>query len=137
MSGLLWWISRLVWMVKSYNSFTSSFSSTLLRECSYQLSLHSTPYSSHNSHCMTRSTTSFYILSAWGKYTKYCAQFHRDYHTFCIWMIYFGFRFWLLRRFFLVPDLNLRQKETLLSSSLVHQFLSTSRKDQIGPLSLS
>jgi len=31
----LWWIWRSVWMVKSHNSFTSSFSSTLLGECSY------------------------------------------------------------------------------------------------------
>ena len=35
MSGLLWWISRSVWMEKSHNSFTPSFSSTLLGECSY------------------------------------------------------------------------------------------------------
>jgi len=29
---------------------------------------------------------------------------HRKYHTFCIWMVHFGFRFWLLRRLLLVPD---------------------------------
>ena len=76
LSGLLWWISRSVWMVKSHNSFTSSFSSMLLGECSYHLSPHSTPYSLHNSQCMTRPTTSclflYSVCASLGQLHKIC-----------------------------------------------------------------
>ena len=76
MSGLLWWISRSVWMVKSHNSLTSSFSSTLLGECSYHLSLHSTPYSLHTSQWMTRPTTSclflYSVCASLGQLHKIC-----------------------------------------------------------------
>ena len=73
MSGLLWWISRSIWMVKSHNSLTSSFSSTLLGECSYHLSLHLTPYSLHTSQWMTHPTTSclsLYCLCKLGATTQ-------------------------------------------------------------------
>ena len=76
MSGLLWWSSRSVWMVKSQNSFTSSFSYTLLGECSYHLSLHSTPYSSHNYQFMTHPATSclflYSVCASLGQLHKIC-----------------------------------------------------------------
>jgi len=134
MSGLLWWISRSVcgWLSPTTVYFLILFYA--FGECSHHLSLHSTP---DHIHCTTPNVwparqhhASFYILSgrAWGNYTKYATQFHRDYHIYFIWMIHFGFRFWLLRR----SSSSVHQ-----SPSSVHQFLSSSKKHQISPLSLS
>ena len=67
----------------------------------------------------------FSVCASLGNYTKYAAQFHRDYHTFYIWMTHFGFRFWLLWRWFLVPDLARQSPSVSFSSPIFIQFQET------------
>jgi len=81
-SGLMWLISQSVWMVKSRNTVTSSFSSALLGECLYHLSLHSTLYSLHTSHCMTRPTTSCLLCSVHAS----LGQLHKICCTVSLWL---------------------------------------------------
>ena len=47
---------------------------------------------------------------------KYAAQFHLDHHTFCIWMVHFCFRFWLLWRSFLILRSKNKRVQTPLKS---------------------
>ena len=105
-------VSRSVWMVKSHYSLLPhsllSFWGMLLPFVTALNSIfiaHLPMYDLPNNIMLLF----IFCLDKLGATTKYATQFHRDCHMFCIWMIHFGFRFWLLRHLFSVPDLA-RQK---------------------------